>query len=133
MTANDVIRQNLLPNDGFVIKLTQNSMKLSTPTSNYRTYEAEDAVLSGDAAITTGSNAKYCSNNGFVGYIGGNGTNAVTFEHVNVDKDGEYTIRIYYLSGEYLDLMVAFIVRIYNTINSDSIANTRSHHKCIFT
>lgn len=107
LTANDVIRQNLLPNGGFVIKLTQNGMKLSTPTSNYRTYEAEDAVLSGDAVITTGSNAKYCSNNGFVGYIGGNRTNAVTFEHVNVDKDGEYTIRIYYLSGEYRDLMVS--------------------------
>lgn len=38
LTAKDVIRQNLLPNGGFVIKLTQNGMKLSTSTSNYRTY-----------------------------------------------------------------------------------------------
>ncbi|MDD7556194.1 glycoside hydrolase family 97 catalytic domain-containing protein [Ruminococcus sp.] len=107
LTAKDVIRQNLLPNGGFVIKLTQNGMKLSTSTSNYRTYEAEHAVLSGNASITTGANAKYCSNNGFVGYVGGNATNAVTFEHVNVEQDGEYTIRIYYLSGEYRDLMVS--------------------------
>lgn len=117
LTANDVIRQNLLPNGGFVIKLTQNCMKLSTPTSNYRTYEAEDAVFSGTAAVTTGSDAKYCSNNGFVGYVGGNGTNAVTFEHVNVDKDGEYTIRIYYLSGEYRDLMFSVTGTYAQTLN----------------
>ena len=106
LTSEDVITRNLLPNGGFVIKLTQNGMKLTTPYTNYRSYEAENAKLSGKAVATTGKDAKYCSNDAFVGYIGGGADNTVTFSNVNVDKAGKYTLRIYYLAGESRDLSV---------------------------
>ena len=100
LTKNDVIKKDLLDNGGCVIKLTKGRMKLTTPYSNYKTYEAEHAKLGGGAKTTTGSDAKYCSNNGFVGYIGGTGGGSVTFDNVTAPADGEYTLRIYYLSGE---------------------------------
>ena len=106
LTSEDVITRDLLPNGGFVIKLTQNGMKLTTPYTNYVSFEAEDAVLSGRASKTTGKDAKYCSNNGFVGYIGGDANNTVTFNNISVNKAGKYTLRIYYLAGESRDLMV---------------------------
>ena len=106
LTSKDVITKDLLPNGGFVIKLTQNGMKLTTPYTNYVSFEAEDAVLSGNAVKNTGKDAKYCSNNGFVGYIGGGSDSAVTFRNINVGKAGRYTLRIYYLAGESRDLMV---------------------------
>ena len=107
LTAEDTISRDLLPNGGFVIKLTQTGMKLTTPYSNYISYEAENAKLSGRANITSGKDAKYCSNDAFVGYIGGDRNNTLTFDNVTVDSDGKYTLRIYYLAGEYRDLMVA--------------------------
>ncbi|MBE6864481.1 MAG: hypothetical protein E7495_08005 [Ruminococcus flavefaciens] len=106
LTSKDVITRQLLPNGGFVIKLTQNGMKLTTPYSNYKSYEAENAKLSGKAVATTGSDAKYCSNDAFVGYVGGGSDNTVTFTNVNVNEAGKYTLRIYYLSGESRELMV---------------------------
>jgi len=106
LTSKDVITRDLLPNGGFVIKLTQNGMKLTTPYSNYKSYEAENAKLSGKAVATTGSDAKYCSNDAFVGYVGGGSDNTVTFNNVNVNEAGKYTLRIYYLSGESRELMV---------------------------
>lgn len=106
LTKSDTISRKLLPNGGFVIKLTQNGMKLTTPFSNYRSYEAEHAKLSGDASITSGSDAKFCSNNAVVGYVGGSAQNTLTFPNVQVDSDGEYTLRIYYVSGEQRSLMI---------------------------
>ena len=106
LTSEDVISMELLANGGFVIKLTQNGMKLTTPYTNYRSFEAEDAKIAGKASITSGKDAKYCSNDAFVGYIGGNSENTLTFDNINVDKAGKYTLRIYYLAGESRDLMV---------------------------
>ena len=62
--------------------------------------------------------AKYCSNNAYVGYVGGNGNNYVLFENVEAPAAGEYTLRIYYVSGEPRTLKVdvngGFAVRIDN-------------------
>lgn len=107
LTADDIISRKLLPNGGFVIKLTQNGMKLTTPYSNYKSYEAENAKISGKASITSGKQGKYCSNDAYVGYIGGGAGNDVTFENVEAPEDGTYTLRIYYVSGEPRSLMVA--------------------------
>ncbi len=100
LTKDSVIKQDLLKNGGCVIKLTKGTMNLSTPYENYLSFEAEDAKLGGKAVLTTGAEAKYCSNSAFVGYIGGSAAGTVTFENVSVPSDGEYTLRIYYLSGE---------------------------------
>ena len=100
LTKNDTITQDLLENGGFVIKLTKGTMDLDSPYSNYNSYEAENAKLSGQASVTAGKSAKYCSNNAYVGYVGGNGNNYITFENVNAPEAGDYTLRVYYVSGE---------------------------------
>ncbi|MBR6107549.1 MAG: glycoside hydrolase family 97 catalytic domain-containing protein [Oscillospiraceae bacterium] len=100
LTKDDTITQSLLKNGGFVIKLTKGTMNLDTPYSNYISYEAEYAKRSGQASITEGKDAKYCSNNAYVGYVGGNANNYITFENVNAPEAGEYTLRVYYVSGE---------------------------------
>ncbi len=106
LTSKDTIKRSLLPNGGFVIKLTKGTMKLTTPYSNYKSYEAENAKLSGKASITAGKQGKYCSNDAYVGWIGGGAGNDVTFTNVSAPADGEYTLRIYYVSGEPRSLMV---------------------------
>ncbi|MBQ4465377.1 MAG: glycoside hydrolase family 97 catalytic domain-containing protein, partial [Oscillospiraceae bacterium] len=106
LTARDTISRDLLNNGGCVIKLTQGAMKLTTPYSNYRSYEAEHAKLSGKASVTGGKDGKYSSGGAYVGYVGGGNDNAVTFENVTADKAGKYTLRIYYVSGEPRSLKV---------------------------
>lgn len=100
LTKESVLTEKLLANGGFVIKLTKGTMQLDTPYSNYISYEAENAKRSGQASITAGKDAKYCSNNAYVGYVGGNANNYITFENVNAPEAGEYTLRVYYVSGE---------------------------------
>ncbi|MBO4876641.1 MAG: glycoside hydrolase family 97 catalytic domain-containing protein [Ruminococcus sp.] len=106
LTADDEITRDVLPNGGFVIKLTRGTMNLTTPYSNYKFYEAENAKLSGKAKLSSEADGKYSSGSAYVGYIGG-WDNHVTFENVEVDKDGEYTLRIYYISGTPRTLYVA--------------------------
>lgn len=50
--------------------------------------------------------AKYSSGSAYVGYIGGSGGGNITFSNVKADKDGEYPLRIYYISGERRSLKV---------------------------
>ena len=100
LTKNDVIEQNLLAKGGCVMKITKGSMKLTTPYSNYLSYEAEDNKLGGGARIADGADGRYSSNGAYVGYIGGSGNGSVTFPHVTAPADGTYTLRIYYVSGE---------------------------------
>lgn len=106
LTKDSVIKRNLLANGGCAIKITKGTMRLSTPYSNYKFYEAENASISGKASITSGKSGKYCSGDAYVGYIGAGGGNNVTFNNVTADKDGEYTLRIYYVSGETRSLQV---------------------------
>ena len=105
LTAKDTISMKLLDKGGFVIKLIPGAMKLTTPYTNYRNYEAERATLSGKSSVTGGKDGKFSSGGAYVGYVGGAG-NGVTFEHVAVDAPGKYTLRIYYISGEPRSLKV---------------------------
>ena len=102
LTKEDTISQALLANGGCVIKLTKGNMKLDTPYTNYISYEAEQAKLSGDAKITSGSDGKYCSGSAYVGWVGGRSGNSnyITFDNVTAPADGEYTLRVYYVSGQ---------------------------------
>ena len=106
LTKESSIKQQLLPNGGFAMKITKNGMKLTTPYSNYKFFEAEKAKITGKASITADKNGKYSSGGAYVGYIGSGADNAVTFENINVDKAGEYKLRIYYISGERRSLSV---------------------------
>ena len=105
LTKDSVIERKLLNNGGFAMKLSKSGMKLTTPYSNYKFYEAENAKTSGKAVVTGGKDGKYSSGGAYVGYIGGYG-NDLTFENVNVDHAGEYTLRIYYVSGERRNLSI---------------------------
>lgn len=105
LTAESVIDLSLLKNGGAVIKLTKGTMNLDTPYSNYKFYEAENAKISGKSSVTSGKDAKYCSNEAYVGYIGGSG-NGVTFENIEAPAEGDYDLRIYYVSGERRSLKV---------------------------
>jgi hypothetical protein len=104
VTKASTIKQSLLPNGGCVIKVTKTGMKLTTPYSEYKFYEAEQAKLSGSAKTETGKNGRYSSGFQYVGYIGKGG--AVTFDNVEAAEAGDYTLYIYYISGEYRDLDV---------------------------
>ncbi|MBR4627313.1 MAG: glycoside hydrolase family 97 catalytic domain-containing protein [Ruminococcus sp.] len=106
LTKESVIEQSLLANGGLAMKITRHGMDLATPYTNFSFYEAENAKLSGKASVTSGKDGKYSSGSSYVGYVGGGADNAVTFEKINVDKAGEYTLRIYYVSGERRNLSV---------------------------
>lgn len=106
LTRNSTIKRQLLANGGFTMKITKNGMKLTTPYSNYKFYEAEKAKITGKASITADKNGKYSSGGAYVGYVGGGSDNAVVFENINVNKSGEYKLRIYYISGERRNLSV---------------------------
>lgn len=106
LTKDSVISQDLLANGGCAMKITKGTMQLSTPYSSYQFYEAERANLSGKAVVTAGKSGKYCSGDAYVGYVGGGSGNDVTFGDVNVDAAGEYTLRVYYVSGETRSLQV---------------------------
>ena len=99
LTRDSVIDRKLLANGGFAMKITKNGMKLTTPYSNFRFYEAENAKLSGKASVTSGKDGKYSSGSAYVGYVGGGADNYVTFDNVTVDRAGEYKLRIFYFSG----------------------------------
>ena len=106
LTKESIIKRELLANGGFAMKITKSGMRLTTPYSNFKFYEAENAKITGNARITSGKDGKYSSGSAYVGYIGGGANNAVTFENVNVDKAGEYKLRIYYVSGERRNLSI---------------------------
>lgn len=106
VTKDSVIEEQLLANGGFAMKITKSGMKLTTPYSNFKFYEAEKAKLSGQASVTADKNGKYSSGNAYVGYVGGNGSNYITFDNVTVDKAGDYKLRIYYVSGERRSLKI---------------------------
>ena len=106
LTKDSIIKRDLLANGGFAMKISKSGMRLTTPYSNFKFYEAENAKITGNARITSGKDGKYSSGSAYVGYIGGGANNAVTFENVNVDKAGEYKLRIYYVSGERRNLSI---------------------------
>lgn len=107
LTKSDTVKQSLLPNGGCVVKITKTGMKLTTPYSGYKFYEAEKAVLSGEAKVDDGKNGRYSSGFAYVGYVGGKPNNHITFNDITADEAGDYTVVVYYVSGEKRNLDIA--------------------------
>jgi hypothetical protein len=63
-----------------------------------KTYEAEEAILSGDTEIKEDS-SNLCSSGKFVGNIGKDADNTITFK-VDVSTEGIYFLTVHYMSGE---------------------------------
>ena len=101
VTAGTFLEIPLLANGGCSVKFSKTDERKWTSYDNFRYYEAEDgnyAKLGGDARI---ADNPYASNLKDVGYVGMGGT--LKFENITAPEDGEYTLRIYYVSGEARD------------------------------
>ncbi len=103
VTSTDSINLSLLANDGAAIKLTKDEMITDTVYDETTYYEAEDAILEGATIV---ENNQYASNLKHVGWLGGSLTNTLTFNNVEVDKDGDYALKIFFISGQTRNLYV---------------------------
>lgn len=120
VTADDTLNVSLLAEGGFAVKLTKGTMNTSTIYDGYSYYEAENAILTGAAIADVN---QYASGLKFVGWLGGNANNTLTFDTVNVDSDGTYELKIYFVTGAKRDLYVCIndstVIKL-----SDLLANT---------
>lgn len=101
----DALKLSLAAKDGAVVKLTKDGMDTSTLYDQYQYYEAENAVINGTASSHIDDN-QYASGMKAVGYVGGNADSHITFNHVKADKDGNYRLKIFFISGEKRNLYV---------------------------
>ncbi len=100
----DNISVPLLENGGCAIKLTKNDPVKWTVYDNYNYYEAEDAVLSGNAAVKDEIAA--VSGRAYVNGLGSSSSNSITFDNINVPEDGTYQFKIYLISSSESNLKV---------------------------
>lgn len=106
VTSNMTMEIPLLANGGCSVKFSKTDDLTTTVYDNFNYYEAEDsayAKLSGEARV---DNDAYASNLKCVGYVGGKTENTLTFQNINAEADGEYTLKIYFVSGSARDLYV---------------------------
>ena len=103
VTSETILDIDLLAKGGCAIKITKNDPVKSTIYDCYDYYEAEKAQLTGKATV---DKANYASGHAVVGYIGSGNANAVTFNNVVADRDGEYDLKVYYISGEARNLYI---------------------------
>ncbi len=100
VTSETTLEMKLPENGGGVVKISEKNPVKSTVYDNYTYYEAEDrsvAVYGGAVAVADDA---YASGLSVVGYVGGAPENTLTFNKVNALKDGEYELKIYFVSGE---------------------------------
>lgn len=106
VTSETVLQIPLLENGGCSVKFSKTDPLKTTVYDNFNYYEAEDstyAALSGEARVDTDN---YASNLKCVGYVGGNAANTLTFSKINAKTAGQYTLRVYFVSGAARDLYV---------------------------
>lgn len=102
VTSETVLELPIMENGGCSVKFSKTEQRKKTSYDDFHYYEAEDpayAVLSGGARV---SENQFASGLKHVGYVGQGGT--LTFRKIPARADGEYTLRIYYISGEGRDL-----------------------------
>ncbi len=106
VTSDMTLQLPLLANGGCAIKFTKDEPLTTTSYDNFSYYEAEDAAYataSGKAAVAADN---YASNLKCVGFLGGDPANKLTFQNIPAIADGEYTLRVFFVSGEARDLYV---------------------------
>lgn len=104
VTSDTVLPISLLANGGCAIRITDSPSLCSTIYDDYTYYEAEDssaAEIKSPASVAAGAYSSGLSN---VGNIGKGGE--LTFTNVSAKADGEYQLKIYYISGAKRNLTV---------------------------
>ena len=105
VSKSDKLELELCANGGAAVMITKDTIDTSigeseefnNPKDNYFEAESKLNTLSG-AAVTAGS--AFCSGSQKVGYVGNGAGNTLTFNNINVDKDGTYKFKLYYCCGE---------------------------------
>ncbi|MBE6931860.1 MAG: hypothetical protein E7464_00550 [Ruminococcaceae bacterium] len=103
VTSKTVLDLPLRANGGCVVRLSAGQPPAGTVYDDFTYYEAESAVLAGEART---ADADFASGLRVVGYVGGNSSNTLTFNNVTVPEAGTYQLRVYYISGESRSLSV---------------------------
>ncbi len=109
--VNTVLKLDLMQYGGCVVKLVKNDPQTDEPTQparkleydRYTYFEAEDAEIGGNARIAKNN---YSSMLNVVGYIGNGEGNTLTFRNVKADKEGEYDLRVFFVTGSPRDLYI---------------------------
>ncbi len=102
-TPKDTLTFDLIKAGGVAVIITKDEIDTSVAgalnDTDYTYYEAEASAnrLTGTAVV---QGSAFCSGGGKVGYVGNGASNTLTFKNVTVDKDGTYTLRLYYCCGE---------------------------------
>lgn len=113
VTSEDVLAVNLTAEGGFAAKITTGSFKTVTDyEENYTYFEAEDAKRKGSAAIERN---QFASGMETVAWLGAGEKNTVSFD-VNVEQNGIYEVKVFYLSGADRSFDV--------TVNGDKVIRT---------
>ncbi|MGR6968713.1 carbohydrate-binding protein [Streptomyces cynarae] len=95
--AAGINRITVSPNSGTTLTLRDLKVAGSGDTTGVATYQAENAILAGQAKIQSDTWASGGKN---VGYIGNGSGNTLTFGNVNASAAGRYTVVIHYSEND---------------------------------
>ena len=107
VTSASTLTMNLPENGGGVVKLSEKNPVKATVYDDYTYYEAEDTSFAVMAGTVKAAGNGYASGLKVAGDIGGAAANRLTFQKVNVPEEGEYELKIYFVSGEERGLYVS--------------------------
>lgn len=105
VTSKDSFLDTMVDGGGFAAIITKRTIDTAVEGAeeyndpDFTYYEAESGAntLSGAAVLQTSA---FCSGMQKVGYVGNGAGNTLTFNGIAVDKNGEYTLRLWYCCGE---------------------------------
>ena len=105
VTSKDSLSDPMVDGGGFAAIITKRTIETTVAGAeeyndpDFTYYEAESGAnkLSGAAVLQTSA---FCSGMQKVGYVGNGANNTLTFNGITVDKDGEYTLRLWFCCGE---------------------------------
>ena len=106
VTSTSALDLKVLANGGAAVRLTKKSSVKRTVYDQYTYYEAEsdqNVVRGGNAAAASNP---YASGLAVVGYVGGDSSNTLTFNHVQAAKAGEHELKVYFVTGGKRDLYI---------------------------
>ncbi len=122
VTSKDSLKLEMPNTGGAAVMITKEKVDtevegaIGSDKEGYTYYECEDGKLSGSAVV---SESSMCSGGKKAGYLGNGSFNSVEMT-VNVPKDGEYEVLIYFCSGEERQLDISVNGESYNLKNLSS-------------